>query len=360
MKAAEFLSFLTARPQYQRQIVHVQRTEPRPAVPGELDQRLPLPLESRLGDLGWLPLYRHQAQAVNCATRGENVIVANPSASGKTLCYNLSVLKAVLEEKGSRAIYLFPTKALAQDQLRTLRELACPDILPYDAVAVFDVDTPQEERAEIKRRARIVLTNPDMIHLGVLPNHQQWAPFLKRLRFVVVDEAHTYRGVFGSHVANVLRRLRRVCYFYGAVPQFIASSATIANPGEHAQILVGLPFHSVEEDGSPRGGKQFVFWNPPLLDGLSGARRTASSEAARLFAELVEHQMRTLVFARTRKLTELIYIHARDELKKSAPELARRISPYRAGYMPQERRRIEQDLFKGALLGAEATPALEL
>ena len=310
--------------------------------------------------MAWLPLYSHQAQAVNAAGHRRNVMVSTPSASGKTLCYNLPVLQAMLEEKDSRALYLFPTKALAQDQLRSLRELACPHILLATDVATFDGDTPKERRAEIKRRAKLVLTNPDMLHLGILPNHQSWARFLKRLRYVVIDEAHIYRGVFGSHVANVLRRLRRLCYFYGASPQFIASSATIANPEEHAQGLVGSPFESITCDGSPWGGKQFVFWNPPLLDQRSGLRRSANSEAAGLLSELVRQDLRSLVFARTRKLTELIYIYTREELAGSNPELASRIKPYRAGYLPEERRRIEQELFKGELLGVVATTALEL
>jgi len=321
---------------------------------------LPSSLEASLKELAWLPLYSHQAQAVNAAGHRRNVMVSTPSASGKTLCYNLPVLQAILEEKGSRALYLFPTKALAQDQLRSLRELACPHILSATDIATFDGDTPQEKRAEIKRRGKLVLTNPDMLHLGILPNHQSWARFLKGLRYVVIDEAHIYRGIFGSHVANVLRRLRRLCHFYGASPQFIASSATIANPEEHARNLVGAPFESITCDGSPWGGKEFVFWNPPLLDQHSGLRRSGNSEAAGLLSELVRHDLKSLVFARTRKLTELIYIYAREELAGSSPELASRIKPYRAGYLPEDRRRIEQELFKGELLGVVATTALEL
>ena len=205
-----------------------------------------------------------------------------------------------------------------------------------------------------------MLTNPDMLHLGILPNHRSWSRFLRHLSYVVVDEAHVYRGVFGSHVANILRRLRRLCALYGANPRFICSSATIANPREHIERLVGLPFVMVEEDGSPYGGKDFVFWNPPLVDRARSTRRSANSEATFLFTELVREGLRTLAFARTRRLTELIYIYSRDRLAEENPELARRIKPYRAGYLPEDRRQIERELFGGELMGAVATTALEL
>ncbi|MBN2186838.1 MAG: DUF1998 domain-containing protein, partial [Dehalococcoidia bacterium] len=257
----------------------------------------------------------------------------------------------------SCALYLFPTKALAQDQLRSLRQLALPELLSEEAIAVFDGDTPQNQRAVIKRQARIVLTNPDMLHLGILPNHRSWSKLLRHLKYVVVDEAHVYRGVFGSHVANVLRRLRRLCAYYDSSPQFICCSATIANPKEHAQNLTGLPFNAVIKDGSPHGEKYFSFWNPPVLDEAKSSRRSSNSEAAFLLTELIQKSIRSLVFARTRKLTELIYIYSRSRL---SPSLAQLIKPYRAGYLPEERRQIEYQFFKGHLLGLVATTALEL
>ena len=307
-----------------------------------------------------MPLYTHQAEAVNQALQGRNVMVATSSASGKTLCYNIPVLETMQSEKSCRAMYLFPTKALAQDQLRTLRQQFCPEVILPEECDTFDGDTPLAARSEIKKRARILITNPDMLHIGILPNHQSWSRLLRRLRFVVVDEAHMYRGVFGSHVALVLRRLRRLCEIYGAKPQFICSSATIANPGEHAEKLVGLPFTVVDNDGSPHGGKDFVFWNPPLLDNKKETRRSANSEATFLTTELLQQEIRTLTFARTRRLTELIYNYSRQKLAQIDHRLSEKIKPYRAGYLAEDRRKIEKELFTGKLLGVVATTALEV
>jgi len=357
MDTLAFLDHVQALPSYSGQIVHMEQVPERDPEYGELTQPLHPDLHSRLEALALFPLYSHQAQAINAARSGKNVFVVTPAASGKTLCYNVPVLDKVLMEKGSRALYIFPTKALAQDQLRGLRELATPLGV---SCATFDGDTPQEERGEIKRSARIVLTNPDMLNLGILPNHQSWSRFLRRLKYVVVDEVHIYRGVFGSHVANVLRRLRRLCALYGSNPQFICASATIANPGEHIETLVGLPFDVIDEDGSAYGGKDFVFWDPPLIDEARSTRRSANSEATFLFTELVQLGLRTLTFARSRKVTELIYIYARDHLAREKPELVQRIKPYRAGYLAEERRHIERQLFAGELLGVTATTALEL
>jgi len=360
MDTSAFIHYIAAQPAYSGQIVHVEHIPSREARYAELDKPLVGSLRDCLDEHGLLPLYTHQAEAVNHVRQGGNVMVSTSSASGKTLCYNIPVLESILTEKGSRALYLFPTKALAQDQLRNLKELFCPDLSHTDDFATFDGDTPQAERAEVRERARIILTNPDMLHLGILPNHQSWARFLRRLRYVVVDEAHIYRGVFGSHVACVLHRLRRLCQLYGSNPQFICCSATIANPGEHVAKLVGLPFDIVDNDGSPHGGKDFVFWNPPLIDEARSVRRSANSEATVLFTDLVSGDIRSLTFARTRRLTELIYIYSRDRLTKINPTHAGRIKPYRAGYLPQERRQIEQELFSGELLGVVATNALEL
>ncbi len=352
-----FLHYITTLSDYKQQIVHIQHISPRDASFSELDEPGHSVLKSRLESLGISRLYTHQAEAINAARRGENVMVATASASGKTLCYNLAVLEAIVNDRSSRALYLFPTKALAQDQLRSLNQLACPEMMSLGEFATFDGDTPQQERAEIKKKARIVLTNPDMLHLGILPNHKSWSRLFRSLKYVVIDEAHVYRGVFGSHVANVMRRLRRLCAFYGSSPQFICCSATIANPREHVERLVGLPFKLIDVDGSPHGGKLFVFWNPPIIDEATAARRSPNSEATFLFAELIRKGIRSLVFARTRKLTELIYIYTREQLGIS---LAHLVKPYRAGYLPEERRQIERELFSGHLLGVVATSALEL
>ena len=258
MDTLTFLHHLEALPDYAGQMVHIEHIPPRRASHAELEGPLPRVLYQCLKENGLLPLYSHQAEAVEKVRRGRNVIVATSSASGKSLCYNLPVTETLLASKNPRVIYLFPTKALAQDQLRSLRQLISPDLFRDEELATFDGDTPKEERADIRKEARIILTNPDMLHLGILPNHQYWARLLRNLKYVVIDEAHTYRGVFGTHVSGVLRRLRRLCTIYGSNPQFICSSATIANPGEHAERLTGLPFRVVESDGSPHGGKEFV------------------------------------------------------------------------------------------------------
>ncbi|MFC2018334.1 DEAD/DEAH box helicase [Chloroflexota bacterium] len=360
MDTSAFLRYLSSLPSYNGQIVHTEHMPSRPAQRAGLGKPLPPALEDCLERRGMLPLYTHQAQAVNSARQGNNVIVATSSASGKSLCYNIAVAEQILNQPNSRALYLFPTKALAQDQLRALGELFCPDIFKAGDFATFDGDTPREERADIRRRARIILSNPDMLHSGIMPNHQSWSRFFKNLDYVVIDEAHTYRGVFGSHVASVLRRLHRLCHLYGSRPRFIGCSATIANPGEHAEKLAGLPFSVIDKDGSPHGGKDFVFWNPPIIDKVKGSRHSANSEATTLFTELVSQCIRTLTFARTRRLTELIYSYSRQKLAETSTQLAGRIKAYRAGYLPRERRQIEQQLFSGELLGAVATNALEL
>jgi DEAD/DEAH box helicase domain-containing protein len=367
METQAFLDHLQKHLYYKNQIAHVAQIASREPSYCELAEPLHPTLLSYMEAAHLFPLYSHQAQAINAVRSGKNAFVVTPSASGKTLCYNVPVLDKALREKRSCALYLFPTKALSQDQLRGLRELIdfpqlSSQLSGFSGLecAIFDGDTPPQERGEIKRMARLVFTNPDMLHLGILPHHESWSRFLRQLRYVVVDEAHVYRGVFGSHVANVLRRLRRLCALYGANPQFICCSATIANPGEYIEQMVGLPFEVIDEDGSPYGGKDFVLWNPPIIDQAGATRRSANTEATMLFTELVSSGQRTITFARSRKLTELIYIYTRDQLAKESAVLAQRIKPYRAGYLPEERRQIEQQLFDGELLGVAATTALEL
>ncbi|MFC1944412.1 DEAD/DEAH box helicase [Chloroflexota bacterium] len=359
MPETDFLGHLTRLPSYRGQVVHVERIPPRRACYGELRQSLHPSLTASLEASRLLPLYTHQARAVDASLGGENVMVVTPAASGKTLCYNAPVLDSLLRHRGSSALYLFPTKALAQDQLRGLDDLTSPASLGID-LSIFDGDTPTAERAGIKKSARIVLSNPDMLHLGILPNHRSWARLLSSLEYVVIDEAHVYGGIFGSHVGSIVRRLRRLCTLYGSSPRFICCSATIANPAEHIAGLIGLPFTVIDEDGSPSGGKDFAFWNPPIIDEARSARRSSNIEATQLMAELVRCGFRSLAFARSRRLAELIYIYIRDELAKTDPQLAGLVSPYRAGYLAEERRRIEKDLFEGRLLGVVATTALEL
>jgi DEAD/DEAH box helicase domain-containing protein len=301
-------------------------------------------------------LYSHQAEAYETARRS-NLILTSGTASGKSLSFNLPVLDGIAREPKRRAIYLYPTKALAQDQARKLGELRPPGLRE----AIYDGDTPREDRPSIRRRANLVLTNPDMLNVGVLPHHKRWGDFLANLGWVVVDEAHTYRGVFGSHVANVLRRLRRVARLYNAEPRFVMASATIANPRELAERLTGLPFELLDDDGAPRAGREIAMWNPPVIEQRTQTRRSPVSEAADLLVELVSRGVRTICFMRSRRGIELINRFASDELVKTGRgELAERIAPYRAGYTPQQRREIESQLSSGELLAVAATDALEL
>jgi DEAD/DEAH box helicase domain-containing protein len=316
------------------------------AIPDELDPRVRQRLEHDA-------LFSHQREAWDAAARGEHVIVTTGTASGKTLAFNLPVLDALAREPKNRALYLYPTKALAQDQLRALQSLAVPRVRP----AIYDGDTEIDRRWQIRKWANLILTNPDMLHVGVLPHHDRWGDVLQNLRYVVVDEAHVYRGVFGSHVGNVLRRLRRAAVMYGAEPQFMLASATIANPAELAASLVGVDATVVGEDGAPRAERTVVLWNPELLDEELGVRASALGDASRLLAGLAQRGLRTICFAKSRKAAELIHRFAADRLD---PELRARLAPYRAGYTPQQRREIERRLVEGDLLGVSATDALEL
>jgi DEAD/DEAH box helicase domain-containing protein len=338
--AGEELAHLTTEP---------ARAAQTAALPSDLHPRV---LEA-LTRTGIEELYAHQAEAYELARGGGNLIVTTGTASGKTLAFNLPVLDAIAADPHSRAFYLYPTKALAQDQARTLATLAVPGA----RAAIYDGDTPTTERRRIREWANVVLTNPDMLHLGILPRHDLWGDVLHNLRYVVVDEAHVYRGVFGSHVGNVLRRLRRLACIYGSEPQFLLASATIANPGELAQSLLGVDAGVVGDDAAPRAERTIALWNPPLLDEELGLRASALGEASRLLAALVHRDLRTICFAKSRRAAELIHRFASDRLDT---ETAKRLAPYRAGYTPQQRREIEQRLVEGDLLGVSATDALEL
>jgi DEAD/DEAH box helicase domain-containing protein len=316
-------------------------------LPDELHPRV----REALAAQGIEELYAHQRAAWDAAARGEHVVVTTGTASGKTLAFNLPVLDAIAREPKTRALYLYPTKALAQDQLRSLSGFRLPKL----RAAIYDGDTESERRWQIRRWANLVLTNPDMLHVGVLPHHDRWGDVLSNLRYVIVDEAHVYRGVFGSHVANVLRRLRRLAAIYGAEPQFLLASATIANPGELVERLLGVRATVVGEDGAPRAERTIVLWNPPLTDEELGLRASPLGEGSRVLGELVSRGLRTLLFAKSRKAAELIHRFAADRLGDAS-----RLSPYRAGYTPAQRREIEQRLSAGELLGVSATNALEL
>src|SRR5947208_5738547 len=316
------------------------------------DARLtPLPegLDERVREaIGLRALYAHQA--ATWAADG-HVLVTTGTASGKTLAFNLPVLDAIARDPHTRALYLYPTKALAQDQYRTLAGYALPGLRP----AIYDGDTPLEQRRQIRTWANAILTNPDMVHVGVLPNHDRWGDVLANLRYFVVDEAHVYRGVFGSHVANVLRRLKRLARIYGSDPQFLLASATISNPGALGASLLGEQVAVVSDDAAPRTERTVVLWNPPLLDGELGLRASALAEAAKLQALFVERGLRTLTFAKSRKAAELVHRFTAERLGDDAV-----LSPYRAGYTAGQRREIERRLKEGDLLGVSATNALEL
>src|SRR5215204_4658234 len=323
------------------------------ALPDELHPEVAAALRARGVDALW----SHQAEALHAAWAGPTIVTTG-TASGKSLCFQLPTLDTLCRDARARALYLYPTKALAQDQARSLGALGVGAARP----AIYDGDTPREQRAQIRRRSNVVLTNPDMLHLGILPNHRAWADVFANLAVVVVDEAHVYRGVFGSHVANVLRRLRRIAAAYGTEPRFLLASATIANPGELAERLTGLDEVTViERDGSPGARKTVAMWNPPIVDERLATRRSALAEAADLLADLVSQGARTIVFMKSRKAVELIARFAQLTLEDMGRgELAERIAPYRAGYTPQQRRELERRLVEGELLGVVSTDALEL
>ena len=303
-------------------------------------------------------LYTHQVQAIEAALAGEHVVLATSTASGKTLAYNLPVLHALLQDPAACALYLFPTKALAHDQISNLQSQISNLQSPI-AVRPYDGDTPSAHRPAIRREARLLVTNPDMLHTGILPHNTRWARLFANLRYVVLDELHTYRGVFGGHVANVLRRLRRVCRFYGSDPRFLCASATIANPRGLAERLVEAPVTLVDDDGAPQGEKHFLLYNPPLVDAQLGIRRSAALTAKDIAARVLQADVQTIVFARARLTTEVLLGYLRDAVATAGGD-SRAVEGYRGGYLPSERRAIERGLREGAVRGVVATNALEL
>lgn len=340
---------------YRDQLVHAEVIEAAEARYGELQTPLEPRVSGVLERLGITRLYTHQAEAIDAALAGEHTAVVTGTASGKTLCYMVPLAQHIATRASSRALMIYPTKALAQDQLRKLADFGAGDVF---TAATYDGDTPMAARRRVKKTAQVVLTNPDMLHIGILPYHHTWADFIRNLEYVVIDEVHTYRGVFGSHTANVLRRLRRIAAMYGAKPTFICCSATIGNPLELVQELTGLRVRLVDNDGAPRGRRIMGWWNPPLANESTGRRGSANIEAARLLSGLARRRIRSITFTLARSTAELILRYARDLLKPDG--LANKIMAYRGGYLPEQRREIERRLFDGDLLAVTSTTALEL
>ncbi len=345
-----------------------QTSPPRPAQTHPFPDDLPAELGQVLKVRGINSFYDHQLKTWVHAKAGKNIVIATGTASGKTLAYNLPVINSILKEELARALYLYPTKALAQDQLAALESLNARSI--NFPTAIYDGDTPQRDRAAIRRNARVILSNPDMLHTGILPHHTNWADFFRGLRFVVIDEMHTYRGVFGSHIANVIRRLKRVAAFYGAHPQFILTSATIGNPQELGERLIEAPVELIDQDGSLRGVRHFLLYNPPVVDEALGLRKSSLMESVRLAQDLAKNNVQSVIFARSRRSVEIIltYLQEGDRASnlenlpsnKESSKIVSRIRGYRSGYLPSQRREIEKGLRDGTVQTVVATNALEL
>jgi DEAD/DEAH box helicase domain-containing protein len=362
MTIRETLERLRLDPGFMRNVSAWTRLDARPARYGEMPVGLDPRLVGGLRELGTAPLYLHQSEAISSALDGENVVVVTGTASGKTLCYNLPVLNDLFSDPEARALYIFPTKALAQDQVAALgRMLSASRAEAQVPVATYDGDTPPASRRQIRDGTRILVTNPDMLHTGILPHHPRWSATFEHLKWVVLDEMHIYRGIFGSNVANLLRRLRRICHFYGADPHFILTSATIANPRELAERLIEAPVRLIPSDldGSPRAEKHVLIYNPPEIDPKLGLRRAYTLEASRLAEQFLDADVQTVVFARSRRTTEVLLGYVRDAVERAGGDPGA-IRGYRGGYLPLERREIERGLRDGSVRGVVATTALEL
>lgn len=380
MPLASLLDFWQRDAETAPNLVAWRTLPPRPAQTHPIPNDVPASVQRTLIASGIHSLYSHQLEAWTRARAGENIILSTGTASGKTLAYNLPVLASLLQDSNARALYLFPTKALTQDQFSNLQSLASnltlsrttgPDI-SHLAPAIYDGDTPQPARSSIRKTARIVLSNPDMLHTGILPHHTNWLDFFSHLKFVVIDEAHTYRGVFGSHVANVIRRLKRVANFYGAQPQFILASATIGNPKQLAERLIEQPAHLIDNDGSARGPRHFIIYNPPIVDEALGLRKSSLLEGVRLAKELLASNVQSVVFARSRRSVEMILRYLQGDVTpdssfelplidyESLPAPRSVVRGYRSGYLPTQRREIEKGLRDGSVKTVVATNALEL
>lgn len=359
MNLTQLISHMRESPMFSRRITAWHDTPARPARTASFPGWLNPHLEGTLHTLGIRELYSHQREAIDAVHRGEHVVVVTPTASGKTLCYNLPVLDTILQDPQARALYLFPTKALAQDQLANLHALVTAlerDIKTF----TYDGDTSPTARKLVRTAGHVVISNPDMLHTGVLPHHTKWVRLFENLRYIVIDELHNYRGVFGSHVANVMRRLLRICEFYGSRPQFIMSSATIANPQELAERITGVsPVTLVDNNGAPQGPKTFIFYNPPVVNQQLGIRRSKLLEATDIASQFLANDIQTIVFGGTRMSVEVLLTYLREAAQKHRhnPE---KIRGYRGGYLPNQRREIERGLRDGTVRTVVSTNALEL
>lgn len=363
MDFTTFIDNIRQLPDYEEQIVHVERGFRREAQYGELSKPLHPELGEALKRSGISKLYTHQVDAIEALRAGKSIVIETATASGKTLCYNIPVIEELINDPESYALYIFPMKALAQDQLRVIKRLSEATETGSKAVnpGTYDGDLSTHHRRKVKASANVILTNPDMLHVGILPYHSRWSRLFAKLKYVVMDEVHTYRGIFGSNVANVMRRLNRICRYYGSSPQFICCSATIANPLELGESLTGRKMELINNDGSPRGERHFVLWNPPFVEGGKMLRRSSNIEGQRLLIKLLQNGVQTITFTRARVVAELIYRYCRDEfLSRGEEGLAEAIRSYRGGYLPEDRREIEGLLFSGKLTGVVSTNALEL
>ncbi|QDU58414.1 DEAD/DEAH box helicase [Aeoliella mucimassa] len=362
MDVEKLLERMQSRRDYAGQLEHLEHLPAREGQYAEPSKPLSPLVASLLDRHGIESLYTHQVESLEAARNDRDMVVVTGTASGKTLCYNLPILEAVTNDFDARALYLFPTKALAQDQLKGLLSLVQGDQAMAARVrpGVYDGDTPTAQRRRIRNEANLVLTNPDMLHAGILPYHPKWATLFADLRYIVIDEVHTYRGILGAHVAAVLRRIDRICRHYGSNPVYLSASATIANPGELVSDLLGRDVQVIDNDGSPRGRKFFALWNPMPLGTDALARRSANDDAVSWLTESMEAGGQALAFTRTRQAAELVHRYAKRELETRHSPLAEQVRAYRGGYLPNERREMEQDLFAGRLRGVATTNALEL
>lgn len=353
----EVIDILQTNPSYQQNIVHWHTIEEKEAKTAPFPASLHTKLREALEKRGIGSLYTHQKTAFDLATAKKNVVAVTPTASGKTLCYNLPVLQSIMENDQARALYLFPTKALAQDQKSELNEIIEEMEMPINSYT-YDGDTPANIRQKVRKAGHIVITNPDMLHSAILPHHTKWVSLFENLKYIVIDELHTYRGVFGSHVANVIRRLKRICRYYGSDPIFICTSATIANPKELAEHLTGAHVTLVDNNGAPSGRKHFIFYNPPIVNKPLNIRRSATLEVRNIAGEFLKNKIQTIVFARSRVRVEIILTYLQELVKNQLQHKS--IQGYRGGYLPKQRREIERGLREGSIYGVVSTNALEL
>ena len=354
MNLKQITSLLKQKEKYSQRITFWKELPAKKADYVSFPQMIDKKLKQVLEQKGIKKLYTHQARAFSLIEKKHNTVVVTPTASGKTLCYNLPVLNSLLKDSSGRALYLFPTKALSQDQLSELYEII--ELLEVNIKTfTYDGDTPVNARKNIRNSGHLVITNPDMLHTGILPHHTKWIKLFKNLKFVIIDEVHNYRGVFGSHVANVIKRLKRICEFYGSSPVFIAASATIANPGQHTEKLIGEPVKVVDDNGAPRGPKDIIFYNPPVVNRQLGIRRSYILEARKLARLFLQNEIKTIMFTRSRLRTEILLSYLKDIFKGKCE-----IRGYRGGYLPKERRKIEKGLREGDITGVVSTNALEL